>query len=270
MNLSRILKKSHANHFDRDFKKAQTELERLKSNQFQGNLESFVNYCLNHSFWEVRNIGVKAIGVGKLNEAKTRLIDILANQKERGFIRRNAAYSLSQLQNEKDDIKKALINSLHDPYYEVRAQSAVSVSEFNAVSDPQLESLLIEMIFKIDPDSIGSYPIWFPTRIYKEKNFEVRAAYTVALGKFVASNRGLHALELLLHDCFWIVREAAMRGYYHAAVKMQIDERVIQLVLKELDLTCTDFRPVFPIRRTWNETFTLIQTPDSKTSSERR
>jgi HEAT repeat protein len=224
---------------------------------------------LRHPFWEVRNIGVKAAGIGKLDEAKTLLLEILSCPAERGFIRRNAAYSLSQLVDNDGKIKKCLIQSLRDSYYEVRMQSALSLAECEG-PDETLESLFVELIFKVNPGEIINYPIWFPGRIYHEKNFEVRAAYTIALGKFVTSKYSLHALELLLHDCFWKVREAAMQGYYHAALRMQLDENTIQSVLKELDLTCTDFRPVFPIRRTWNETITLIQQPGNKAGSERR
>ncbi len=70
--------------------------------------------------WEIRNVGVKLIGLFKDKSKAGYLVDILKAGEKNGFIKRNTLNSLKQLNVWNSDIKKLLMELLNDNYYEVR------------------------------------------------------------------------------------------------------------------------------------------------------
>jgi putative peptidoglycan lipid II flippase len=79
-----------------------------------------INIYISSGRWEIRNVGVKLIGLFKDKSKADYLVDILKSKKENGFIKRNALNSLKQLNTWNADIKKLLLELLKDHYYEVR------------------------------------------------------------------------------------------------------------------------------------------------------
>jgi len=79
-----------------------------------------INIYLSSSRWEIRNIGIKLIGLFKDTAKVDYLVNLLESNKENGFVRRNALHSLRQLNPWNPDIKKLLLTLLLDSYYEVR------------------------------------------------------------------------------------------------------------------------------------------------------
>ena len=70
--------------------------------------------------WEIRNVGIKLIGLFR-DEAKAEfLIALLATPESNGFLRRNAVTAIGRLGIWNDKSKRLLLEALHDPYYEVR------------------------------------------------------------------------------------------------------------------------------------------------------
>jgi UDP-N-acetylglucosamine--N-acetylmuramyl-(pentapeptide) pyrophosphoryl-undecaprenol N-acetylglucosamine transferase len=240
------------NHFQSELKQAEKLLDQVRKDRIPEDLLEWTQEAIEHSEWEIRNIAIKIAGLAHFQGLAHRICDEMLSSGNVGFIRRNAAFALGKLESEEEFIVEALIKALKDPYYEVRVQAANSLAEIG-YPDEKIEELLLGMIFKKPPEKIRSYPIWFPGRIIREKNFEVRMAMTCALGTAATGDKSIHALELLLYDGFWQVREAAMKSLISAATRLGLQSKRIFSILKEMDLTSPEFRPVFPIRQTWNE-----------------
>ena len=79
-----------------------------------------VNMYCSSSNWEVRNVGVKLIGVFQDSAKIPFLINLLRNPREKGFIRRNALSALSQMKSWDPEWPPLFSRLLQDPYYEVR------------------------------------------------------------------------------------------------------------------------------------------------------
>jgi murein biosynthesis integral membrane protein MurJ/undecaprenyldiphospho-muramoylpentapeptide beta-N-acetylglucosaminyltransferase len=80
-----------------------------------------INIYLSSSRWEIRNIGVKLIGLFKDASKVDYLVGLLKAKKENGFIRRNAVHSLKTFNIWTPGTQKLMMELLDDPYYEVRA-----------------------------------------------------------------------------------------------------------------------------------------------------
>ncbi|NIN41171.1 MAG: murein biosynthesis integral membrane protein MurJ [Candidatus Aminicenantes bacterium] len=80
-----------------------------------------VNIYLSSAGWEIRNIGIKLIGLFKDASKVDYLVDLLRSKKENGFIRRNAVNALKVFNIWNPDVKEVMMELLADSYYEVRA-----------------------------------------------------------------------------------------------------------------------------------------------------
>jgi len=79
-----------------------------------------INIYLSSKRWEVRNAGIKLIGLFQAREKADYLVGILRTEGERGFMKRNALNSLRQLQVWIPEMGDLLETLLTDGYYEVR------------------------------------------------------------------------------------------------------------------------------------------------------
>jgi murein biosynthesis integral membrane protein MurJ/undecaprenyldiphospho-muramoylpentapeptide beta-N-acetylglucosaminyltransferase len=98
-------------------------LERISKNP-EAYREDFlykINIYLASENWEVRNVGVKLIGLFQDRSKESLLVEALRSKNEPGFIKRNAVISLRQLQTWPGAMNDLLPVLLDDPYYEVRA-----------------------------------------------------------------------------------------------------------------------------------------------------
>ena len=94
-----------------------------------------VNIYISSGSWEIRNVGVKLIGLFKDKSKAGYLADILKSRKENGFVKRNALYSLKQLNVWNADIKKLLLELLDDGYYEVRVAALDYLAQESTPAD---------------------------------------------------------------------------------------------------------------------------------------
>lgn len=237
--------------YHRDLIKAEKLLISIRRGDSVPDLEAKIRSYLNHPHWEVRNVAVKMAGDSRLCLFIDPLTSLLTDRSQKGFIRRNAATALRMLSADRSLIIPSLIAALTDPYWEVRTQAAEALAEI-ADPDATIEQLVIQRIFRISPEIIHSLPYFFPGRVFRERNFEVRAALTKALGTVAIHQRSIHVLEILLGDNFWQVRESAITSLFRCANRLDVTLPDLRKLLKDLDLTCPDFRPNFPIRETWN------------------
>ena len=94
-----------------------------------------ISIYISSAGWEIRNVGVKLIGLFKDKSKADYLVDILKSGKENGFIKRNALTSLRQLNVWNSEIKKLLLESLNDRYYEVRVAAIDYLAQSGTAKD---------------------------------------------------------------------------------------------------------------------------------------
>ncbi|MBN1354838.1 HEAT repeat domain-containing protein [bacterium] len=251
--MSRLVKSFlNVNHSRHDgIHRAETILENVRAGRVVDDLESWVESALDHPSWAIRNIAVKVVRLASLKIHAHRLCKMLLDMKQVGFIRRNAACALAEIGVGCPETLQSLEKALDDPYWEVRTASARSLASLVS-PDRRLEEILISRIFK-DPGHLNlKLPIIFPGRIYRERNFEVRMAMTWALGTCAETPRSLQAIRLLIQDDNWKVRNTALEAVCIIRLQRVKLKSEIDAILTNIDLSSTDFEPVFQIRQTWN------------------
>ena len=80
-----------------------------------------INLYLSNPNWEIKNIGIKLIGLFKDKSKGAYLVDMLAAGQGNGFMRRNALVALRAVNPWNQEIKELLLRLLQDGYFEVRA-----------------------------------------------------------------------------------------------------------------------------------------------------
>ncbi len=96
------------------------EVVSKKSDKYKDDYFYKINIYLSSSRWEIRNVGVKLIGLFNDKSKSGYLVDILKLKSENGFVRRNALNALSKLDTWSPGMKPLLLELLEDSYYEVR------------------------------------------------------------------------------------------------------------------------------------------------------
>jgi len=71
--------------------------------------------------WEVRNVGIKLVGLFKDRAKVPYLVELLKSGRGNGFMRRNALQALKAINPWDDEIRQLLLRLLNDGYFEVRA-----------------------------------------------------------------------------------------------------------------------------------------------------
>jgi murein biosynthesis integral membrane protein MurJ/undecaprenyldiphospho-muramoylpentapeptide beta-N-acetylglucosaminyltransferase len=94
-----------------------------------------INIYLASNRWEIRNVGIKLIGLFKDTTKVSYLLNVLKSGKENGFVKRNAINALRQLNPWNPDIKALLMQLLNDSYYEVRVAALNFLSKNSTASD---------------------------------------------------------------------------------------------------------------------------------------
>jgi UDP-N-acetylglucosamine--N-acetylmuramyl-(pentapeptide) pyrophosphoryl-undecaprenol N-acetylglucosamine transferase len=206
--------------------------------------------------WQVRNVGVKLVGLTRYEAKVPALLHMLRDRtpvgrlkrllggdfEQVGFIRRNIVTALSVIGRFDSSVEAALLEALDDPYYEVRAEVCRVVPNFAqhlAGKDAWVEALL---------------------RRLRDPSFEVVVEAAKALGEVGVDGRALDALMGLKHAFHWQVRNAALMG-----IKRLLDRRVLrpcEEVLRDVNrflLTAPDFRPTFTIRENYNAIVNLCR-----------
>jgi hypothetical protein len=112
-------------------------LEKISKNSdtFKDDYFYKINIYTSSSRWEIRNVGVKLIGLFKDTSKVDYLKDLLMSKKENGFIKRNALYSLVQLNAWNPELKALLSHLLEDPYYEVRVAAILYLAKCGTAND---------------------------------------------------------------------------------------------------------------------------------------
>ena len=201
---------------------------------------------LKDSRWQIRNEGVKLVGLLGYRERLPFLLSILRDKtpapiiqrcfggdyKQVGFIRRNSVIAISKLGIYNESVRSTFLDLLTDPYYEVRT----AVARAFAVLCPDTHDIDEELLNRL-------------RCLLEDSSFEIRSAAIVAMGR-VGDGRILTDLRPYYQDSNWQVREAILNTMSTLVRKDLIDDLVV--LRKELDMiliTCNHFDPNFPIKQ---------------------
>jgi putative peptidoglycan lipid II flippase len=80
-----------------------------------------VSLYLSSPSWEVRNVGIKLIGLFRDKGKASYLVDMLGAGQGNGFMRRNALHALKAINPWNEEIKELMLRLLKDGYFEVRS-----------------------------------------------------------------------------------------------------------------------------------------------------
>jgi len=159
--------------------------------------------------WEVRNAAVKLVAHTGDEARYGRLLEKLADRREAGIVRRNAAEAIAQSGLRTEASRSALLQALTDPYWEVRTEAIHALAALCPAS-PDIELRLLDLLY--------GPPKPRRPRI-REENFEVRMAIAQALGHLGVSALAFDALVDLSQDDSWPVRSQAAVAVAHFALR---------------------------------------------------
>lgn len=187
-----------------------------------------INIYISSSRWEIRNVGVKLIGLFKDKSKADYLVDILEAKKENGFIKRNALNSLKQLNTWNADIKKLLLELLKDHYYEVRVAA------------------LDYLTHGSNPGDYSSYKEVLHKRM-KKASTEEKLAMLRLMAK-IADKEELHLVEGLYLNSNSLIREELLQlihSFYRRKV-LTADETREQV--QKILITSNNLNPEFKLK----------------------
>ncbi|MCX6557197.1 MAG: murein biosynthesis integral membrane protein MurJ [Candidatus Aminicenantes bacterium] len=106
-------------------------LERVSVNPdfFKNEYRYKINTYLANPAWEIKNVGIKLIGLFKEKGKVAFLVDMLSAKGGNGFMRRNALQALKALNAWNPEIRELLLRLLKDGYYEVRVAALDILAE---------------------------------------------------------------------------------------------------------------------------------------------
>jgi UDP-N-acetylglucosamine--N-acetylmuramyl-(pentapeptide) pyrophosphoryl-undecaprenol N-acetylglucosamine transferase len=235
-----LLENSYARH-SRDYK-PESVIQRPQDLEY---LKNRASALLTHPSWQVRNLGVKLLGLLAAREKIPALLALFNDRKpvsrlkrllggdfeQVGFIRRNVMTAFIRIGDLSAEVETAILAGLEDPYYEVRAEAAHAAAFFG----PKISSAecFISGLIKLLPDP----------------NLDVSTAAAEALGKLGGESDALPALLGLWDTKFWKMRTAVLRGIHHLVERGQVaDLDELEAQVPKFILTSTDFKPHFEIK----------------------
>ncbi len=208
-------------------------------------LKNRASALLIHPSWQVRNLGVKLLGLLNAREKIPSLLALFNDRKpaalirrcfggdfeQVGFIRRNVITALIRINEMTPEVEKALLAGLEDPYYEVKAEAARAAAIFSKrLSSPKsFISALIKLL---------THP-----------NIDVSVAAAEALGKLGGESDALPALLGMREARLWKIRAAVLRGILYLVERGEITNlEILEEQVPQFILTSTDFAPRFEIK----------------------
>lgn len=194
-----------------------------------------INLYLNSTSWEIRNVGIKLIGIFKDNNKLSYLLNELKWKSSNHFIRRNSINSIRKLGIWNEKVKETVIRSLGDPYFEVR------VSAINFLSE-KISSEEYELLKKIIRKNIGS-------STFEEKLAFIKlisAAGTLddlsIMGKFYLSSNSL-------------IREELLKLFLNYFKRGLFDNKRLRSETEKVLITSNNMQPHFKLRALANQIY---------------
>ena len=180
--------------------------------------------------WNVRNIGVKLIGLFRQKEQAAYLVEMLSSRSENGFTRRNAVKSLHQLGIWDTEVQRGIRQALDDPYYEVRVAAAQFLSAFIEDDDPMIAELL-DLIDK----RLGS------------RGVEEQCSLIQLLAR-IGSLPHFSWLERFMMHSNSLLREQLLRACLELYQRQVIDRKTLESCLERVLMTSNNMQPSFKLK----------------------
>lgn len=199
---------------------------------------------LAQSTWQTRNIGVKLVGLLQLESRLDALLYILhdptpatrwqrwvgGDRMQVGFIRRNTVLSIQRIGIWNDDVKKALLAALEDPYFEVRSWAAKATVAF------------------AEPIGQDSAILQALDQLCTDRAFEVVCEAIRALGEIDERTTTYTSMRRFFTHPNWRVRQAVVYCLQRWVERKILSSEVIQSDLEHILVTSSGFVPHFQLR----------------------
>ncbi|MCB9833533.1 MAG: murein biosynthesis integral membrane protein MurJ [Planctomycetes bacterium] len=213
------------------------------------NLTGRVKQFLAKPNWKQRNIGVKLVGLLKIKSLRYQLVSIVTDRRpaplaqrlfggdfaEPGFVRRNALHSLRQLETLDEDVERALLMAMTDPYFEVRSTACQAIAFYAKELSPAGRRLALRRL----------------KTMALERNFEVAKEAVRGLAAAALDAGVAEVLRQLHYHPNWRVRHAVVRAYHDLYRRGVIEDRdLLRSRLDDLLVTCDSFTPSFELKET--------------------
>lgn len=192
-----------------------------------------VNIYTSSSKWEIRNVGIKLVGLFKDMDKVDFLMDILKHHESNGFIRRNTVFSLHQLGVWDEAVKDLMIKLLDDPYYEVRG-AAINLLTSSCKAD--------------------DFKLFRPLVISRLKNATTEEV--LAIIRFFARLGHPEDLEHLSHlylSSNSLVREELLELFYQFFRRKLLSADEVREQMGKVLLTSNNFQPDFYLKAVYKK-----------------
>jgi UDP-N-acetylglucosamine--N-acetylmuramyl-(pentapeptide) pyrophosphoryl-undecaprenol N-acetylglucosamine transferase len=218
--------------------------------------------------WQVRNRGVKLVGLLSYKERLPLLVFLLKDKRpvglflrllggdyeQVGFIRRNVLEALIRLDELNPEVEEALRLGLSDGYFEARTQAALAALHFAPRLGP------------------GAAAIEAALRgCFNDTDFEVSAAAARALGAISRDPAVLGELGRYLFHKNWKLRQGIVEATHALYQRGVVTREAARGLLEEILITSNGFQPRFPLKAKIAELGRALEEPArAKEERERR
>lgn len=188
-----------------------------------------INVYTVSSSWEVENVGVKLIGLFKDISKKGYLLELVSNERKNDFVKRNAVAALDKLSLWDEEICKAVIELLINPYYEVRVAAIKLIT--NNMPEKKYETF---------------------QKIMKERIYNIRIEEKLAYIKFISKFGNKEDIDLLksyfLHSNSLLREEilSLLLSYYKRNI---LDGQTVKSYIDEILITSNNMRAEFKLKQ---------------------
>lgn len=189
-----------------------------------------INIYTSSPAWEVRNIGIKLIGLFNDTEKIHYLEEVLRSGKENGFVMRNAVQSLRMLNTWSPALKQLTLDLMKHGYYEVRAAAIDYLAKCGRPSDyPEFKNILMQ------------------SRHFRKATLQEQ----LSILKLMAKMGGKDDL-LILEDYFLcsnsLVREEILEVLYSYYRRKILTGEEVKDHIKRVLITSNNFNPEFKLK----------------------
>jgi len=197
------------------------------------------------SSWQIRNRGVKLVGLLGYLERLPHLLFMLKERKpaslfmrllggdyeQVGFIRRNIFETLRRLNVCDREVSDIIQLGLEDPYFEVRTQAALTASHFAGRlgdAQPQIVSQL--------------------RRHLMDSSFDTVLAVADALGRLSTDGAIIEDFRPYLFHKNWKIRQAIVQALEELLERRVANRPQVSAFIEEMLITSNGFQPHFPLK----------------------
>jgi len=207
--------------------------------------------------WMLRNEGVKLLGLTGHKERLDLLLHVIADRSSAsrfhrliggdyyhvGFERRNALSSLALHGLWNEDVEKAVLSALDDPYYEVRSSALKFIRTIcKDANEIEISQEIVDKTFKLT----------------KDKRLEVMIEAIHTLGYVADPGKVIEYCSKFILDNRVLVRDAILKAYEVILSRKSVTDSLKQEMLDQRGrflLTSVEVYPYFPVKERFSKLY---------------